>query len=91
MPWGPDGGRGPLLRPPPPPLLLLLLLLATAAARGAEAHGGGAGGGLGGGEGWPMLNPHWAPSLKGWVHIAVELLVLYRLWNWFFWGAPLLV
>ena len=38
-----------------------------------------------------MLNPHGAPSLKGWVHIAVELLVLYRLWNWFFWGAPLLV
>ena len=83
MPPGPDGGRGPLI------LLLLLLLLAAAAARGAEAHGGG--GGLGGGEGWPVLNPHWAPSLKGWVHIAVELLVLYRLWNWFFWGAPLLV
>ena len=81
MPPGPAGGRGPLI--------LLLLLLAAAAARGAEAHGGG--GGLGGGEGWPVLNPHWAPSLKGWVHIAVELLVLYRLWNWFFWGAPLLV
>ena len=85
MPPGPDGGRGPLILRPP----LLLLLLAAAAARGAEAHGGG--GGLGGGEGWPVLNPHWAPSLKGWVHIAVELLVLYRLWNWFFWGAPLLV
>lgn len=79
MPPGQDGGRGPLI----------LLLLLAAAARGAEAHGGG--GGLGGGEGWPVLNPHWAPSLKGWVHIAVELLVLYRLWNWFFWGAPLLV
>ena len=85
MPPGPDGGRGPLILRLPP--LLLLLLLRAAAARGAEAHGGG--GGLGGGEGWPMLNPHWAPSLKGWVHIAVELLVLYRLWNWFFWGAPL--
>ena len=84
MPPGPDGGRGPLIL-----RSLLLLLAAAAAARGAEAHGGG--GGLGGGEGWPVLNPHWAPSLKGWVHIAVELLVLYRLWNWFFWGAPLLV